>query len=116
MDLLDYWRRKLSLRKIAVYIKSLLKKPGRSSLLQALDESSEWGPESYLLARISDAFEASNFMYMQVNSSEEGKTMLEVPKPIRRPGEPEPEYEEKPKYEFASGDEVAGFFSRMSSL
>ena len=85
----------------------------------ALDESTEWSYDGYLLARVSDALEASNYMFMCANTSpeEQDKNPIPEPKPIPRPGEPEPSpEEEKTDYEFASGHEVANFFQSMSGL
>lgn len=80
----------------------------------ALDESAEWGTEQYLMARISDALELSNYLFIQANSE---NSDMPVPTPIRRPGDPEEVESDKPKpEEFASGQEVAEFFSRMNNL
>lgn len=114
MDLLDLWRGRLSFRRLGVFIKSLLKKPGRSMLLMAMDESAEWDVEEYLLARISDALELSNYLFIQANSAEDAEP-IELPEPIERPGQPQ-EVKQKPKPQFASGQEVAAFFNRMNSL
>lgn len=114
-DLLDLWRGRLSLRKIGSYIKSLMRKPGRSTLLMAMDESAEWSPEMYVAARMSDALELSNYLFIQANSAED--TEMPLPEPIERPGAPIQVEKPKPKpEEFASGQEVAAFFGRMNSL
>ncbi|MFF9481392.1 hypothetical protein [Streptomyces sp. NPDC014733] len=94
-------------------MKSLLKKPGRSTLMAAMDESTSWSPGEYLMARVSDAMELSNFLFLKANSPEADG--LDPPSPIPRPGEPEPE-ERKVDHEFATGEELASFFSRMSSM
>jgi len=111
VDLLDLWRGQLSLRKIGVYIDSLMKKPGKSILLMAMDERSSWSESDYLLARVSDALELSNYLFIKANAEEAED--LELPTPITRPGAPEPEPE--PESQFASGSEVAAFFGRMNS-
>src|SRR5690606_13752247 len=90
---------------IGSYVKSLMKKPGRSTLLMALDESTEWTPEMYVAARISDAQELSNYLFIQANSAEDAED-IPMPEPIPRPGQPAAE-DEKPKPEdFATGQEV----------
>lgn len=115
VDLTDYWRGRLSLRKIGVYIKSLMRKPGKSTLLMAVDERADWSPDLYVMARISDALELSNYLFIKANS--DSNTDIPLPEPITRPAEAEEEKEEKPKPEdFASGHEVAAFFTRMSNL
>lgn len=81
----------------------------------ALDESTEWTPEMYVAARISDGIELSNYLFIQANSAEDAE--VPMPEPIPRPGKPEVQEETKPKPEdFASGQEVAAFFGRMNSL
>ncbi|WP_371665980.1 hypothetical protein OG306_33165 [Streptomyces sp. NBC_01241] len=81
----------------------------------ALDEATEWGPESYLLARLSDGQELSNYLFIQANSAENAESMP-LPTPVQRPGESEPEPQKTKPEDFASGQEVAAFFGKMSSL
>jgi hypothetical protein len=112
VDLLDLWRGRLSLRRIAVLVKSLGRRPGRSSLAAVMDESAEWATSDYLLARISDALEMSNFLFLKANA--EDSKSITPPDPIPRPGI---EFEEpEPDIEYSSGEEVAGFFAQMSKL
>jgi hypothetical protein len=93
-----------------------MRKPGRSTLLMAMDESTEWGVEQYLMARISDALELSNYLFIQANSGEDSEE-IPVPEPVRRPGDPDVVVQEKPKpEEFASGHEVAAWFANMNGL
>jgi hypothetical protein len=92
-----------------------MRKPGRSTLLMAIDEAAEWTPEMYVMARISEGMEVSNYLFLQANSAE--NTEIPAPEPIPRPGEPVKVVQEKPKPEdFASGHEVAAFFGRMNSM
>ncbi|MFD8018921.1 hypothetical protein ACFV6G_00590 [Streptomyces lavendulae] len=113
VDLLDLWRGRLSLRRIGVLINSLMKKPGRSTLLEALDERTRWGESDYLLARISDALELSNYLYFKANA--EDSDDLEQPDPIPRPGQPEPE-PEPIETQFSSATELSSFLGHMNSL
>ena len=110
MDLCELWRGRLSLRRVAVLITSLLRKHGRSSLAAAMHESAEWTTSDYLLARISDGLETANFLFLKANSSEADK--LTAPEPIPRPGYEEPAV----VHDYATGEEVAGFFQHMNSL
>ncbi|MEV5875750.1 hypothetical protein AB0L75_16245 [Streptomyces sp. NPDC052101] len=110
--MLDLWRGRLSIRRVGVLITSLCKKPGRSTFLAAMNESSAWDTTEHLLARISDGIELSNYLVIKANSSEDPG--LEPPTPLPRPGEPEPPPE--PETRFASGTEVASFFTQMSTL
>jgi hypothetical protein len=111
-DLLDLWRGRLSIRRVGVLIDALMRKPGKSSLLMAMDERSYWSESDYLLARVSDALELSNYLFIKANA--ETSEDLELPAPIPRPGDPESQPEPQP--DFASTAEVSAFFGRMNSL
>ncbi|MEU9404777.1 hypothetical protein AB0E08_03590 [Streptomyces sp. NPDC048281] len=113
VDLLDLWRGRLSIRRIGVLIDSLMKKPGRSTLMMAMDERASWSESEYLLARLSDAAELQNYLFIKANA--ESSDDLEVPTPITRPGDPEPRAPEQ-QPDFASAGEVSAFFGRMNSL
>ncbi|MFF4557165.1 hypothetical protein [Streptomyces sp. NPDC001422] len=77
-----------------------------------MDETSEWGTTEYLLARISDALEVSNYLFIKANS--ENSDDVTAPDPIPRPGMPEPE--PAPARPSASTNEVIDFFTRMNNL
>ncbi|MFJ2187828.1 hypothetical protein ACIOJE_07650 [Kitasatospora sp. NPDC087861] len=96
-----------------VLINALMHKPGQSVLLAELDETARWGTADHLLARVSDALELSNFLFLKANSEESAD--LPIPEPLPRPGMPTPELPSSETY-FADGGEVADFFSRMNSL
>ncbi|WP_251058867.1 hypothetical protein [Streptomyces sp. ISL-87] len=113
VDLLDLWRGRLSLRRVGVLIDSLMKKPGRSTLLEAMDERTRWGESDYLLARISDALELSNFLFFKANA--EDSDDLEQPDPIPRPGQPEPD-PEPIETQFSSAEDLSSFLGQMNSL
>lgn len=116
VDLLDVWRRRLSLRRIGVLIKSLLRKPGRSTLLMEMEEATEWSTTDHLLARVSDALELSNYLFIKANSSENAEE-IPVPESLPRPGKAEEAKKEPtPKYEFASSEEISNFFAQMNNL
>lgn len=116
VDLRDFEHGRFPVRDLVAFVKSLLRKPGRSTLLMAIDETAQWTPEMYVLARISDAQELSNYLFIQANSAEDAEP-IPVPEPIQRPGQPEEVAQEKPKPEdFATGHEVAEWFARMNSL
>ncbi|MFC8099438.1 hypothetical protein [Streptomyces sp. NPDC057363] len=112
VDLLDLWRGRLSLRRVGVLVDSLMKKSGRSALLMAMDERASWPESTYLLARVSDALELSNFLFLKANA--EKTDDLDLPTPITRPGDPEPEPEPAPV--LATGEEVSAFFGQMNAL
>lgn len=114
IDLLDLWRGRLSLRRVGVLINSLMKKPGRSTLLEAMDERTRWGESDYLLARISDALELSNYLYFKANA--EDSDDLEQPDPIPRPGQTEPDEPEPVETQFSSATELSSFLGHMNSL
>jgi hypothetical protein len=81
-------------------------------LAAVVDESAEWSESDYLLARISDALELSNWLFIQANSEDND---IPAPAPIPRPGHVEPE-PESDTYTHASTNEVIDFFNRMSNL
>lgn len=112
VDLLDLWRGRLSLRRVSVLINSLIRQGGRSVLAASLDESAAWSESEYLLARVSDALELSNYLFIQANSGEETND-YPPPEPLPRPGQevvdPEPV-----SHTYASTDEVVDFFKRMT--
>ncbi|WP_240679035.1 MULTISPECIES: hypothetical protein [unclassified Streptomyces] len=112
VDILDFWRGRLSLRRIGVLIKSLLRKPGRSLLLQALDEKAEWDEPTYLLARSSDALELTNHLLLKAHFDPAQTKDLALPPKIPRPGEDEP----APEVEMSSPQEVMSLFQAMNSL
>ncbi|WP_344069355.1 hypothetical protein [Streptomyces crystallinus] len=111
IDLLDLWTGGLSLRRLHVLITSLLARQGTGALVAAIDESAIWTHEAHILARISDALEAANWLFISANSA--GDEALEAPEPMWRPGiEPS----EPPPPVTASGADVAVWFGQMNSL
>ncbi|WP_306964294.1 hypothetical protein [Streptomyces afghaniensis] len=78
-----------------------------------MDERASWPESSYMLARVSDALELSNFLYLKANVPDEDARDLELPPPIPRPGEPEPQPERQP--EFSDAHELNSFFGRLNS-
>ncbi|MYR95463.1 hypothetical protein GTW60_17970 [Streptomyces sp. SID4937] len=93
-------------------MKSLLRKPGRSLLLQALDEKAEWDEPTYLLARSSDALELTNHLLLKAHFDPAQTKDLALPPKIPRPGEDEP----APEVEMSSPQEVMSLFQAMNSL
>ncbi|MFD8088972.1 hypothetical protein [Streptomyces malaysiensis] len=68
-----------------------------------------------MLARISDALELSNHLFIKANSSEAND--LPLPVALPRPGQPqEPEEPQVPESHFASGEELSNFFAQMNNL
>lgn len=114
VDLLDLWHGRLSLRRIGVLISSLMSKPGRSTLLMAMDERAKWSEGNYMLARVSDALELSNFLFLKANVDESDARDLELPPPIPRPGEPEPP-QASPEPQFSDARELNAFLGRLNS-
>lgn len=79
-----------------------------------VDEAAEWSETDYLLARISDSLELSNWLFIQANSGEESND-IPTPAPLLRPGQEQPEIVPD-THTYASTDEVVNFFNRMSNL
>ncbi|MFJ4093441.1 hypothetical protein ACIPYS_17825 [Kitasatospora sp. NPDC089913] len=94
-------------------ISALMRRPGRSLLLAELDETAQWGTAEHLLARMSDALEASNYLFIKANSSDTDD--LPIPEPVPRPGVDHTELGTA-ESDFADGPGVADFFARMNSL
>ena len=114
VDFLDLWRGQLSLRRLNVLIGSLLRQPGRSVLAAVVDESAEWSESDYMLARISDALELSNWLFYTANSGADAEEVA-APVPLPRPGQEEEPLEPE-THSHASTDEVTDFFIRMNNL
>ncbi|MFH8346788.1 hypothetical protein [Streptomyces sp. NPDC018045] len=79
-----------------------------------MDESAAWSVTDHLIARVSDAAEISNFLFIKANS--ENAEGLTVPTPLPRPGQTEPEKPKEPLHEFADGAALSSFFTQMSNL
>ncbi|MEU3351297.1 hypothetical protein [Streptomyces sp. NPDC037389] len=65
------------------------------------------------MARISDAMELSNYLFLKAHS--ENASTLDPPDPLPRPGAP-PTAPEEPVEDFATGGELAQFFQEMSTM
>jgi hypothetical protein len=83
-------------------------------LAATADEAAEWSEGDYMLARISDALELNNWLFIQANSGEDSEE-IPMPTAIPRPGEVISEIE-PPTHTHASTDEVVSFFNRMNNL
>lgn len=93
-----------------------MQKPGRSVLLAVMDETSQWGTTEHLLARVSDALELSNYLFLKANMSDDAASdRIPVPTPLPRPGEAEAVSAEPP-LEYATGEELSNFFAQMSQI
>ncbi|WP_190092298.1 hypothetical protein [Streptomyces melanogenes] len=111
IDLLDLWTGRLSLRRLHVLISSLLLRQGTGALVAAVDASAIWSHEAHILARISDALEAANWLFISANSTSDNT--LDAPEPMWRPGIAP---SEPPAPVTASGADVAAWFGHMNSL
>ncbi|MER5441124.1 hypothetical protein [Streptomyces sp. NPDC002790] len=114
VDLLDVWRGRLSLRRVHVLIQSLIKKAGRSTFLAEVDVTAAWSITDHLIARVSDAAEVSNYLFIKANS--EDSADLQVPEPVERPGQDKQEKPKESDHAFADGAELSSFFTHMSNL
>jgi hypothetical protein len=101
VDLLDYYRGKLTPRRLRVLIRHL---PRESALVRTLHgEAAEWGLTEHLLAGAVDELAVGNWLFVAANSAE-GADPPDRPRPVPRPGvevAPDPA---------ASTDEIAAFF------
>lgn len=80
----------------------------------AMDERARWPESNYMLARVSDALELSNFLFLKANVDESDARDLELPPPIPRPGEPEPS-QSGPEPQFSDAHELNSFFGRLNT-
>jgi hypothetical protein len=88
VDLLDWYRGRLSSRRLAVLVKHL---PRDSVTLDGLHgEAAQWSVTDYLLASVVDQLAEANWMFATVNRDEDADP-LEYPRPVPRPGAREPE-------------------------
>ncbi|MEU0600150.1 hypothetical protein ABZ484_18185 [Streptomyces sp. NPDC006393] len=84
MDLLDWYRGRLSSRRLAILIKHL---PRDSATIRETDgEAADWGVGDYLLAAVVDHLAAANWMFSVVNGDGESDPP-EQPVPVPRPGD-----------------------------
>ncbi|MFE4693744.1 hypothetical protein ACFRH6_27305 [Streptomyces sp. NPDC056749] len=86
MDLLDWYRGRLSSRRLAVLVKHM---PRDSAVAQELHgDGAEWTVTDYLLAAAVDHLAAANWMFASVNTDEDSEPP-EPPMPVPRPGDEE---------------------------
>lgn len=105
IDILDYYRGKLSLRRVFVLLTRLMSMAGRSALASALDIRAEWSTSEYMIAEVIDRLELSNWLAIEINSE---KNDVPQPVPMPRPGHKEVTPAER---EFATPAEVAALFA-----
>lgn len=72
-----------------------------------------WSTQDHLLARVSDALELSNYLFLKAHS--DSAADLNPPDPLPRPGVPD-QAPEEPAEEFATGAELSQFLQEMSSM
>lgn len=113
LDLLDYYRGGISIRRLNVLVWRLLKMHGRSAVAEALlGEQARWGNAEYILADIADRLDAGNFLFIEANKAE--GTDNPMPKPYPRPGVDMSMYEiNEDATRFASNEEIVGFLSML---
>ncbi|MGX1669764.1 hypothetical protein [Streptomyces sp. NPDC055400] len=102
MDLLDWYRGRLSSRRLAVLVRHL---PRDSALARELHgESADWSATEHLLAHIADQLADANWMFATVNRDEESEP-LEFPRPYPRPGSTDEAAEDSPTQPAPASDE-----------
>ncbi|MFI6644292.1 hypothetical protein [Streptomyces sp. NPDC050504] len=86
MDLLDWYRERLSSRRLAVLVQHM---PRDSALARELHgEAADWSVTDHLLAHAVDQLAEANWMFAMVNRDEEADP-LDHPEPIPRPATPD---------------------------
>lgn len=107
VDLLDLYRGKLSIRKLAALVSGL---PRGSALHIAMSgEEALWGTSDYLLAATVDHLAVANWLFVQANSKKGARNPY--PDPVPRPGDKKKN--EEPR-RFASAKEVSAFIARVT--
>lgn len=105
VDLLDYYRGRLSARRLRVLLQHL---PRDSALVRALHgEAAEWGLSEHLLAAAVDELAVANWLFASAHTPEHADPP-ERPRPLPRPG-----IDDTPGAAGASGAttaEIAAFF------
>jgi hypothetical protein len=83
VDLLEYYRGRLSARRLAVLIRHL---PREAALVRAVrGDEVDWGLAEHLLAVAADRLAEGNWMFAAAHTSE-GTDPPKRPEPIPRPG------------------------------
>ena len=82
IDLLDFFRGRMSARRLWVLIKGLVEDP-KTNTARAV--GGPWALETMLLAAVVDDLRLGNYILAAANSAK-GKNPLPMPKPIPRPG------------------------------
>jgi hypothetical protein len=83
IDLLDLYRGRLSLRRLAVLVRQL---PPESATVRALTPEAAWSTTDYLLAAVLDAARWGNWLTVETNKRKGAKNPR--PLPVPRPGDP----------------------------
>ncbi|WP_199745348.1 hypothetical protein [Amycolatopsis sp. WAC 04182] len=106
MDLLDYYRGRLSPRRLRVLIRHL---PRESALVRALHgDVAGWGIAEHLLAGAVDELAVGNWLFVTANSDENAERP-ERPRPVPRPG-----VEEEEEVVATTPEQLAAFFGAPS--
>lgn len=102
IDLLDYYRGRLTARRLRVLIRHL---PRESALVRAVHGPvADWGPVEHLLASTVDELAAANWLFVSANLPEHADAPPR-PEPVHRPGV------EPAEPETATPEQIATFFS-----
>ncbi|MBF6056172.1 hypothetical protein GO002_30550 [Streptomyces eurocidicus] len=78
-----------------------------------MDESAVWSTQDHLMARVSDALELSNYLFLKAHS--DSAEDLSPPDPLPRPGTPDPGLAESAE-DFASGAELSQFLQEITNF
>lgn len=106
VDLLDYYRGRLSARRLRVLIRHL---PREAALVRALHgDEADWGLTEHLLAGAVDELAVGNWLFVSANSDEHAERP-ERPRPVPRPG-----VEEEEEAVATTPEQLAAFFGPPS--
>ncbi|MEU1881892.1 hypothetical protein ABZ470_31720 [Streptosporangium sp. NPDC020072] len=109
---MDFYRGRVSLRRLLVVINRLLQMHGRSALAVALlGDVALWSNTDYLIADAIDRIEVTNWLLVEINKSE--GTNNPFPDPYPRPGYVAPS-EKEVAQSFASAHEIHGVLAGLA--
>lgn len=119
LDIKDAFEGSFTMRRLLVVINRLLGMHGRSALSVAvLGVGASWSNEEYMLAASIDEAKYGNYLTMQINGA--ANQSLPPFTNYLRPGQSREDLRDdvlstEPSMEFASGPEVAGVLSRLTT-
>jgi hypothetical protein len=112
VDICGFWRGELTLRRLTVLIRRLLRMHGQSAVAEAyLGKPASWSNTEYILADLRDSIEAGNYLFLSAHKSE-GYTMPAF-QPYPRPGVELSQLVRVDEPDWATASDIAQLFNQM---